>query len=116
MTSRGSKISLADERRRRAVEEFVKRATQKYGDRIRSVTFFGSAARGTAREESEIDILVVIDEEDFRLRRKLIGLSFDILMETGGDLSVKVLSDRDFQARKSHSFLRNVLAEEAKLA
>lgn len=116
MTSRGSKISLADERRRRAVEEFVKRATQKYGDRIRSVTFVGSVARGAAREESEIDILVVIDEEDFRLRRKLIGLSFDILMETGGDLSVKVLSDRDFQARKSHSFLRNVLAEEAKLA
>jgi len=29
---------------------------------------------------------------------------------------VKVLSDRDFQARKSYSFLRNVLAEGAKLA
>ena len=115
MTASGSKISLADERRKRAVEEFVKKATQRYGERIRSVTLFGSVARGKATEESDIDILVVIDEEDFRLRRKLIGLSFDILLETGGDLSVKVLSDRDFQARKSYSFLRNVLAEGAKL-
>lgn len=60
--------------------------------------------------------LIQHDEEDFLLRRDLVGLSFDILMETGGDLSVKVLSDRDFQARKSYSFLRNVLAEGAKLA
>jgi predicted nucleotidyltransferase len=73
-------------------------------------------ARGTAVEDSDIDLLVVIDEEDFRLRRELVGLSFDILLETGGDLSVKVLSNRDFQTHKSHSFLRNVLAEGAKLA
>lgn len=116
MNATGSEISLADKRRLKAVEEFVKRAFQEYGDRIRSITLFGSVARGAATEGSDIDILVVIDEEDFLLRRDLIGLSFDILLETGGDLSVKVLSNQDFQARKSHSFLKNVLAEGAKLA
>jgi predicted nucleotidyltransferase len=116
MTVTGSEISLTEKRRQKAVEEFVRRASQEYGDRIRSITLFGSVARGNAVEDSDIDLLVVIDEEDFRLRRKLVGLSFDILLETGGDLSVKVLSDQDFQARKSYSFLRNVLAEGAKLA
>jgi predicted nucleotidyltransferase len=111
MTVTDSEISLTDERRRKAVEEFVRRVTQEYGDQIRGITLFGSVARGTAVEDSDIDLLVVIDEEDFRLRRELVGLSFDILLETGGDLSVKVLSDRDFQARKSYSFLRNVLGE-----
>jgi predicted nucleotidyltransferase len=116
MNATGSEISLTEKRRQKAVEEFVRRASQEYGDRIRSITLFGSVARGNAVEDSDIDLLVVIDEEDFRLRRKLVGLSFDILLETGGDLSVKVLSDQDFQARKSYSFLRNVLAEGAKLA
>jgi predicted nucleotidyltransferase len=74
MIASGSKISLAGEQMKRAVEEFVKRATQKYGDRIRGVTLFGSAARGAATEESDVDILVVIDEEDFLLRRDLVGL------------------------------------------
>ena len=32
-----------------------------------------------------------MDREDFRLRRELIGLTFDILLETGEDISVKVL-------------------------
>jgi len=112
----GSEISLADKRRQKAVEEFVRRASQEYGDRIRSITLFGSVARGTASVDSDIDLLVVIDEEDFRLRRELVGLSFDILLETGGDLSVKVLSDQDFEMHKSYSFLKNVLAEGAKLA
>jgi predicted nucleotidyltransferase len=116
MTVTGSEIPLTEKLRQKAIEEFVKRSSQEYGDRIRSITLYGSVARGNAVEDSDIDLLVVIDEEDFRLRRKLIGLSFDILLETGGDLSVKVISDRDFQARKSCSFLRNVLAEGAKLA
>ncbi len=109
-------ISPLDKRRQNAIDEFVKRATQAYGDRIRGITLFGSVARGTPHRDSDIDLLVVIDKEDFRLRRELTGLAFDIFMETGGDLSVKVLSSQDFQARKSFSFLRNVLTEGIKVA
>ena len=112
----GSEILLADKRRQKAVEAFVRRATQEYGDRIRSITLFGSVARGAAGVGSDIDLLVVVDEEDFRLRRKIVGLSFDVLLETAGDLSVKVLSNRDFEKHKSFSFLRNVLGEGVKVA
>ena len=59
------------ERRRKAVEEFVRRALDRYGDRIESIILFGSVARGEAGEESDIDILVVTKKEDFRLRRML---------------------------------------------
>ncbi|HSD56835.1 MAG TPA: nucleotidyltransferase domain-containing protein [Methanotrichaceae archaeon] len=108
--------SPLDQRRQKTIDEFVRRASQAYGDRIRGITLFGSVARGTPRADSDIDLLVVIDKEDFRLRRELIGLAFDILLETGGDISVKVLSSQDFQAQKSFSFLRNVLAEGVKVA
>lgn len=111
-----SEASAMDGNREKAIDEFVKRASDAYGDRIKSITLFGSVARGTARTDSDIDLLVVVDREDFRLRRELIGIAFDILLETGLDLSVKVISSSDFQARKSFSFLRNVLAEGVKVA
>jgi predicted nucleotidyltransferase len=111
-----SKTSVTDKGRQRAVDEFVRRASQAYGDRIKSITLFGSVAKGTTRSDSDIDLLVVVDREDFRLRRELISLAFDILLETGGDLSVKVLSSRDFEARRSFSFLRNVLSEGVRIA
>jgi predicted nucleotidyltransferase len=111
-----SEIPAMDKNGKKAIEEFVKRAIDTYGDRIKSITLFGSVARGTARADSDIDLLIVVDREDFRLRRELIGIAFDILLETGLDLSIKVISSSDFQARKSFSFLRNVQAEGVKVA
>jgi uncharacterized protein len=75
--------------RQKALDEFVKRASEAYGDRIHGITLFGSVARGTERPDSDIDLLVVVDEEDFRLRRELIGMAFDMLLETGEDISVR---------------------------
>jgi uncharacterized protein len=111
-----SEIPAMDKNGKKVIEEFVKRAIDTYGDRIKSITLYGSVARGTARADSDIDLLVVVDREDFRLRRELIGIAFDILLETGSDLSIKVISSSDFQARKSFSFLRNVQAEGVKVA
>jgi predicted nucleotidyltransferase len=99
-----------DSSKQKAIDEFIKRATQSYGDQIRSITLFGSVARGTDRPDSDIDLLVVVNREDFRLRRELIGLTFDILLETGEDISVRVLSQSDFEAKRSFSFLSNVLS------
>jgi len=42
-----------------AVAEFLTRVLEKYRDRIERVILFGSVARGEAKEDSDIDILVV---------------------------------------------------------
>ena len=104
-------ITIGDKRKKAAMEEFVRRACMANGDLIKSITVFGSTARGTDRPDSDIDLLVVVDNEDFRLRRDLIGMAFEIMLDTGMDISVKVLSIREFEARKSYSFLQNVLSE-----
>jgi len=104
------------EKYQKAVDEFVRRVLEKYGDRIESIILFGSVARGEAKEDSDIDVLIVTREEDFRLRRALIGLAFDILLETKEHISVKVLSKDDFEGHKNFSFLRNVISEGIKVA
>jgi len=104
------------ERRRKAVEEYVRRALDKYGDRIESIILFGSVARGEAGEESDIDILVVTRKEDFRLRRMLIEIAFDILLDTGENISVKALSKDEFERHKNFSFLKSVISEGIKIA
>ena len=104
------------ERRRKAVEEFVRRALDKYGDRIESIILFGSVARGEAGEESDIGILVVTKKEDFRLRRMLIEIAFDILLDTGENISVKALSKDEFERHKNFSFLKSVISEGIKIA
>ncbi len=103
-------------RHQTALDEFLRRALENYGERIERIILFGSVARGDAREESDIEILVVTTEEDFRLRRALTGLAFDILLETGEDISVKALAKADFERGKNFSFVRYVVSEGVQVA
>lgn len=82
------------------MNEFVRRALEKYDDKIDSIILFGSVARGEAREGSDIDILVVAGGDRFRMRRELSGIVLDILLETGEYISVKTLSIEDFKFLK----------------
>jgi len=103
-------------RYQKAVDEFLKRVLEKYRDKIDSIILFGSVARGVAKEESDIDILIVTRYEDFKLRRALVGIAFDILLETEKNISVKTLSKDEFERRKNFSFLKNVVSEGVKVA
>ena len=107
---------MVNEKYRKAVDKFVKIALEKYGDKIADVILFGSVVRGEAKENSDIDVLIVTRKEDFRLRRSLVGLAFDILLETGENISVKVLSKDDFEKHKNFSFLKNVILDGVRLA
>jgi len=109
-------MMMVNEKYRKAVDKFVKIALEKYGDKIADVILFGSVVRGEAKENSDIDVLIVTRKEDFRLRRSLVGLAFDILLETGENISVKVLSKDDFEKHKNFSFLKNVILDGVRLA
>jgi len=84
-----------------------------YKDSIATIVLFGSVARGEAREESDIDLLIVTFMDRFKLRRELATLVLDILFETGEYLSIKTLSMDDFESLKQlkSSFLSNVMRD-----
>lgn len=44
------------------LEAFAERLRRAFGARLREVRLFGSYARGEAHEESDVDVLVVIDD------------------------------------------------------
>jgi hypothetical protein len=81
-----------------ALDMFVSEAVQTFPEELLRIILFGSLARGEANADSDVDILVNIKDENFRLRRKLIGMAFDIHMETKVDLSV--ISEDEFESLK----------------
>lgn len=100
---------MIQKRYQKAVDEFVRRAMEKYGNKIEEIILFGSIARGEAREESDIDILVVGDVS----LEELIDISFPILLEYGELISAKDMKKTyfEFLAKEGYSFVRNVLKE-----
>jgi uncharacterized protein len=97
--------------KRSIVHEFAAKAREACGDAIEGIILFGSVVRGDDRPDSDIDILVITSDEDFRLREYLTGLAFDLLMQTGERLSVKVISRADVAAHRQYPFIRRLLRD-----
>jgi predicted nucleotidyltransferase len=60
-----------------ALGRFRRAVAARFGPRLREVVLFGSWARGDAHEESDVDVLVVVDDLDERERREVMDLAYD---------------------------------------
>jgi uncharacterized protein len=92
-----------------AVEYFVSKAKKILKDNLVDILIYGSVARGQARKESDIDIIVVVKKNAFKTQMKLAALAFDILLETGEYISVQALKPEELE--RDTLFLYNVKRE-----
>ena len=79
------------------------------GEKIKKVILYGSHARGEATKDSDIDVLVVVDDslDPSEVRRSLSDIIFDILLEKGELISVIAVPESFFVSYNS-PFLLNV--------
>ncbi len=85
---------------------------------IEAIYLFGSQARGTAHAGSDYDILIVVKQKDRRLKDRIYDITVDVFLQTGADLSLKILRREDFERLSTlHTpFIEHVLREGIKLA
>lgn len=79
-----------------------------YHGAVRQVVLYGSHARGEANADSDIDILVVVDNalDPWSVRRSLDGVVQDLLLDTGCLVSVLVVPERLYHQSDSPFFVR----------
>jgi predicted nucleotidyltransferase len=85
---------------------------QRFGEGIQAILLYGSYARGSATPDSDIDLLVLIDEtlSPTEVRRSLSELLYDILLENGELISV-IVTPKSFYETKNSLFLHRVREE-----
>ena len=86
-----------------------------YRDKLKAVILYGSAARGTATNESDIDIMILVDGTDQELKcfeDKLNNVSTDISLKYLKVFSIIDVSYQEFTSWMEISpFYRNVSEE-----
>lgn len=86
--------------------QFSDEILKKYGDKVDTIILFGSAARGEASEDSDIDILVVGDVT----LDELVDVTIPLLLEHGKFISAQDMKKSRFNRLKGlgYSFIKNV--------
>ncbi len=98
---------------RAALDGYLANLCGQYGDRLERVVLFGSKARGDFAPESDLDILVVLHDGDWRLRDAVALAAFDPMIEHGVVLSPLIVDVADYLWWQEHNapIYRNICAE-----
>ncbi len=88
---------------RRVLTDFAAFLRQRFGDRVRDVRLFGSRARGEGNEDSDLDVLAVVDDLTNQERREVWDRTGDVMTEDHvivGGLTMSTAAWRNLCARE----------------
>ena len=86
-------------RREEILAQIKSRLSEAYGDRLRGVVLYGSEARGTARPDSDIDVLVLLTdvENSWREIRIACDALYPLMLEIGRTIDARPVDVQTFQ-------------------
>lgn len=96
-----------------ALLEFTTALRQRLGARLKALKLFGSKATGTSVAESDIDVLVVVDTDDWRLHDEIVDLAFQPNLRHGVYISPCVVPGHVLEnpVWRAATFLQNLERE-----
>ena len=84
------------------IEEFKRRIEGRFPGELIRLVIFGSKARGEATPESDVDLLAVIQSENWRLGDEIRGVGYALELEHGVVLSIQVISRNHYERLRAN--------------
>ncbi len=84
---------------------------EQLGGHLKRIVLFGSRARGDARQDSDYDLLVVVDEVDRNVKDTIDSIAGEMLYQFGVVISAFPTSEKAVRSRKYSPFLMNIAKE-----
>lgn len=97
------------------IDEFVRGAKQQLGGHIQQIVLYGSYARREERDNSDIDILLLVDLTNMEIKEvqnDIYDLAYELELTTGREISPVLINMEQFQYWKDTlPFYRNIEKE-----
>ena len=93
------------------VTTFAHETRRRLGVHLRELVLFGSRARGDARQTSDYDMLVVVDEKTSEIRNQLLDIEVEILTRYEVLVTSVLRSAQEWQRSQGLPLAKNIERE-----
>ena len=101
-----------NDRDRRILTKFKRSVPSELSDRVKKIIVYGSRVRGDATEDSDLDVVALVEEKTPELEEQLEEIAYRVMWEFDFEpiISLKVFAQSRFQdaLESGFSFYRNV--------
>jgi predicted nucleotidyltransferase len=97
MVTRARSIVALPEKERKAVREFMRLVRKAYGDKVQRAALFGSKVRGDSNRYSDIDILLIVTDDNWKFRKAVSSISSDVALKYDVLLDIRMISVNRWQ-------------------
>lgn len=101
-----------------AIQGLLERLQQSYGSQIRQALLFGSKARGEAQQDSDIDILLLVENENWALKDAITDVAAEVNLEYDLQIDARVIGLQRWQhlAETQAGLYRTIIRDAIPLA
>lgn len=92
---------------KKIANKFVNKIKSK---KIYSILLYGSIVKGNLRPESDIDILIVLNEHDKITEEKIFDIAAELSSESNKTISAVIMDIKEINNEKSGQFIKSVKA------
>jgi predicted nucleotidyltransferase len=82
------------------LDAYRKELAEQFPGLVEQIIIFGSKARGTATPDSDLDVLLIIREGDWRLKDALVAPGYDLAVGTDVVPSILVYTEQEWEDRR----------------
>ncbi len=95
------------------LQEYKKALEEQYPGLVQDFIIFGSKARGDAREDSDLDVLLIIREGDWRFKKQVEELGYELAIGTLAipTILIYTVEEKVQRLQRQSSFLETVQEE-----
>ncbi len=100
-----------------ALEEFLTKLHEQHGNEVVLVSLFGSKVRGDFDEESDVDVLVVVEDRISQLWEDIVEIETDLMLKYDLVISSLIMGRDNYEWHRRHRapLYRNVEREGVEL-
>ncbi|MEM7181716.1 MAG: nucleotidyltransferase domain-containing protein [Spirochaetota bacterium] len=98
---------------REAIAKYKEILINKYQDQIKEIFLYGSKAREDSRQDSDIDLLIVLANYNWKLGDKIRRIGYELDEEIEYKFSIIVLAEQKFEnlKKEKYQFAQNIMKD-----